>query len=183
MLPCKQTNTPTPLYILFILFYFSQIINADCMIGTTINVDTILYLLLYYLVNDLVHLPKSDNQTSYWAISYALGIRLTHIGWTKITLLCRFETFYTKNILLNEGMRGWRLKTNLMKTLYSLRRFYHVETLFNETLALTSCDQETTDFAWWAGNAQLINLFGKLLGARVAHAGLTVFWPGQMNLF
>jgi len=35
------------------------------MIGTTINVDTILYLLLYYLVNDLVHLPKSDNQTSY----------------------------------------------------------------------------------------------------------------------
>ncbi|KAK9661021.1 hypothetical protein RND81_O163500 [Saponaria officinalis] len=37
-----------------------------------------------------------------------------------------FETFYTKNILLNEGIRAWdgRLKISLMKTLYSLRRFY-----------------------------------------------------------
>ncbi|KAG5383805.1 hypothetical protein IGI04_035275 [Brassica rapa subsp. trilocularis] len=37
-------------------------------------------------------------------------------------------------------------------------RFYHVETLFNGTLALAGRDQETTGFAWWAGNARLINL-------------------------
>ncbi|MCD9643477.1 hypothetical protein HAX54_030987 [Datura stramonium] len=65
---------------------------------------------------------------------------------------------------------GWRLKISLMKTLYSLRRFYHVEILFNGTLALAGRDQETTSFAWWAENDRLINLsvlgFGGIYHAR-----------------
>lgn len=44
-----------------------------------------------------------------------------------------------------------------------------MKTLFNETLVLAGCDQEITNFAWWTGNAQLINLSDKLLGAHVAH--------------
>ncbi len=39
-----------------------------------------------------------------------------------------------------------------------------METLFNGTLALAGRDQETTGFAWWAGNARQLNLSGKLLG-------------------
>jgi photosystem II CP43 chlorophyll apoprotein len=44
-------------------------------------------------------------------------------------------------------------------------------------------DQPSSGFAWWSGNARLINLSGKLLGAHVAHAGLIVFWTGAMTLF
>ena len=58
-----------------------------------------------------------------------------------------------------------------MNSLYSLRRYFHVETLFNSTLVVGGRDQESTGFAWWAGNARLINLSGKLLGAQIILTG------------
>ena len=58
-----------------------------------------------------------------------------------------------------------------------------METLFNGSFVLARRDQETIDFAWWAGNARLTNLSGKLLGAHVAQAGLIVCWARAMNLF
>jgi len=42
----------------YILYRELKIINASCLDETTIHVDTILYLSLYYLVNDLVHFPN-----------------------------------------------------------------------------------------------------------------------------
>ncbi|XP_015161571.1 uncharacterized protein [Solanum tuberosum] len=48
---------------------------------------------------------------------------------------------------------------SLVKTLYSLRRFYHVERLFNRTLALASHDQESTGFMW---HSVLIFWFGSI---------------------
>ena len=47
-----------------------------------------------------------------------------------------------------------------------------METRFDESEITTDKTIESTGFAWWAGNARLINLSGKLLGAHVAHAGL-----------
>ena len=48
-----------------------------------------------------------------------------------------------------------------------------METPFNN---VAGRDIESTGFAWWSGNARLINVSGKILGAHVAHAGVMVFW-------
>jgi len=100
-------------------------------------------------------------------------------------LLCAIHGATVQNTLFEDGeyVLGWLLKISHMKTLYSLRRFYHVETPFNSTLGVAGRDIESTGFAWWSGNSRLINVSGKLLGAHVAHAGLMVFWCGAMTLF
>jgi photosystem II CP43 chlorophyll apoprotein len=53
-----------------------------------------------------------------------------------------------------------------------------VETLFNGTIG-GGRDQESTGFAWWSGNARLINLSGKLLGGVYCLFGLIL----KRNLF
>ena len=43
--------------------------------------------------------------------------------------------------------------------------------------------EDITDVPWWAGNARLKDISGRLLGAHVAHGGLIVLWAGAMTLF
>ena len=51
------------------------------------------------------------------------------------------------------------------------------------TIASASPTAREMAIPWWAGNARLTHLSGKLLGAHVAHAGLIVLWAGAMTLF
>lgn len=43
------------------------------------------------------------------------------------------------------------------------RKFYHMETLFNETFALTDCDQETTAFGLSLGELGIPDLQSHVL--------------------
>ena len=58
-----------------------------------------------------------------------------------------------------------------------------METPFNSLLRAPNQSIEETGYAWYVGNARLINLSGRLLGAHIAHTGLIVFWAGAMMLF
>jgi hypothetical protein len=90
-----------------------------------------------------------------------------------------FETFYTKNIIKRRYSCLMAAQDQPHENFVFLRRYYHVETPFNSS-SIAGRDIESTGFAWWSGNARLINVSGKLLGAHVAHAGLMVFWAGAI---
>jgi photosystem II CP43 chlorophyll apoprotein len=73
---------------------------------------------------------------------------------------------------------SWENRQNL-----SLEKNKRGKSAYYQLELFAGKDIESTGFAWWAGNARLIDLSGRLLGAHVAHAGLMVYWCGAMTLF
>jgi photosystem II CP43 chlorophyll apoprotein len=73
---------------------------------------------------------------------------------------------------------SWKNRQNL-----SLEKNKRGKSAYYQLELFAGKDIESTGFAWWAGNARLIDLSGRLLGAHVAHAGLMVYWCGAMTLF
>ncbi|KAL4202132.1 hypothetical protein AMTRI_Chr02g219550 [Amborella trichopoda] len=76
-----------------------------------------------------------------------------------------FETFYTKSILLNEGIHAWMAAQDQP----------HENLIFPEDVLPAGRDQETTSFSWWAENARLINLLSiSTLGWGVGPGGKVI---------
>merc|ERR1712087_538959 len=65
----------------------------------------------------------------------------------------------------------------------SMFRCMYKYDLAEEDAFLEWKEDESPQYDVGKGNARLINVSGKLLGAHVAHAGLMVFWAGAMILF
>ena len=67
--------------------------------------------------------------------------------------------------------------------MFNVIREVQVTSRMGYKLELSVLGQPLSGYAWWAGNARLVNLSGQLLGAHVSHGGLQVLWAGSMCLF
>jgi hypothetical protein len=82
-----------------------------------------------------------------------------------------FETFYTKKYFIKRRYSClMAAQDQPHENFVSPEEVLPRETPFNSS-SIAGRDIELTGFAWWSGNARLINVSGKLLGAHVAHAG------------
>jgi hypothetical protein len=65
---------------------------------------------------------------------------------------------------------------SLMKILYSLRRFYHVEMLFNETYVLAGCDKKPPVLLGGLGKPDLsylaVSMHAKAIVITITHFGI-----------
>lgn len=55
-------------------------------------------------------------------------------------------------------------------------------TVFPIHLTIGGRDQESTGFAWWSGNARLINLSGKLLGGVILCVPLVIKYDTRLKI-
>jgi hypothetical protein len=97
LLCCKNIKLQNSKPLSFIYFYCSQISNENCLVETTIFMDMMLYLSLYYLVNDLVHLPKSDHQVFDAVVGDCWYFRRSDLNYLFISVIYFFVFKYSKN--------------------------------------------------------------------------------------
>ena len=76
-----------------------------------------------------------------------------------------------------------QLSASDLDTYLHVIREVQVTSRMGYKLELSVLGQPLSGYAWWAGNARLVNLSGQLLGAHVSHGGLQVLWAGSMCLF
>jgi hypothetical protein len=136
---------------------------------------------------DRLFLSKLYSDKNYYSNTFRKAKKLTKLQNSAVLTDKIYQSSYLERTSLFSFEKLDRKNLNSSTIDDSAISFFESDKELDQALsgafANSGRDIGSTGFAWWSGNARMINSSGKLLGAHVAHAGLIVFWCGAMTLF